>query len=285
VDFAAKGYPFAIGAAFSDADVDMLSIQTTSNSSQWNDIIKNFEDVKLDVLIIRSYNSGWSGGDYNSGHIRRIGIRTWDIPVLGESYFGTETKFGQPTKVYALSIDKYFEDRPYRDGGDVCCDPPYNGSLVVDPDQFLNPVSSLTVEDQDDDGYMDKKEDSNRSGTLDGDRIDTDVSTWLDPNIPNRLNPFNINNNTLIELPQQKGDSVPQNGEYEKATVFRHVITHELGHAVGMGLGDPGMVDNLGHCFDPSCVMYQYSTNWDRDGHFCPYHQQLIRIDNSVKSN
>jgi hypothetical protein len=266
---------FAIGNAFGGADVDLISIETTSNSPLWTDIEKNnFEDAKLDVLIIRSYASGWSGGDYNSGHIRRIGVRTWDIPVLGESYFGKDSWFGQNTKVFALSIKNYFDDKPYRDGG--------YGDIVLKDDK-LNPLSDETVEDKDDDGYLGKKEDINKNGTLDGDKIDMNVITWKDENY---LNPFDIDKNGLVELPQQKGDSVPQSieSEYDRVRVFRHVITHELGHAVGMGNGDPNKEDNLGHCFDQECVMYKNSINWHRDGYFCPYHQQLIQIDNSVKS-
>ena len=285
VDFDPAQAPFTVGAAFEEAGVDVYSVETTSSGSQWNQINKNFEDTNLDYLIVRSYASGWSDGDYNSGHVRRIGVRTWDIPVLGESYFGDKPYFGQPTKIYRKSIENYFNDGPYRDGGAV-----YDDTLVVDPDGHLNPLLDPTVEDQDDDGYTDKKEDGNSTGTLDGDLLSTSVSTWSDSD---RLNPFNINNNDRVELPQLNRKDDPYTdptddfslGEYKKFIVFRHVITHEIGHSVGMGQGDPGLVDNLGHCFDPTCVMYHKSISWDRDGHFCPYHRQLIQIDNNIKTN
>ena len=280
VDFDLAQAPFAVGAAFEEAGVDVYSVETTSIGSQWNQINKNFEDTNLDYLIVRSYDSGWSDGDYNSGHVRRIGVRTWDIPVLGESYFGEKPLFGQPTKIYRKSIENYFNDGPYRDGGALD---------FVPSDGQLNPLTDPTVEDQDDDGYTDKKEDVNSTGTLDGDLLSTSVSTWTEEG---RLNPFNINNNDRVELPQLNRKDDPYtdpsdnfSGEYEKSIVFRHVITHEIGHSVGMGQGDSGLVDNLGHCFDPTCVMYHKSISWDRDGHFCPYHRQLIQIDNNIKTN
>ena len=141
----------------------------------------------------------------------------------------------------------------------------------------MDPIDN--VEDKDDDGIKDKKEDSNRNGLLDGDKIETDVSTWANSG---KLNPFNIDNDEYIELPQNKGDpfEVPSWDEYDMAAVFQSVITHEIGHAVGMGQGDSALVDNLGHCFDPNCVMYQYSIDWKRADHFCPYHQNMIMIPN-----
>ena len=141
-------------------------------------------------------------------------------------------------------------------------------------------MSDLSVEDQNDNGVLDKKEDINGTGTLDGDRLDSNLSTWM---LGGKLDPFDIDNDVLVELPQNKGDpnSVPAGDEYDMERVFSHVITHEIGHSVGMGQGDPGMVDSLGHCFDPTCIMYQFSNNWNRQGHFCEYHQMLIRIHNN----
>ena len=282
VDFADQGFPFAIGDAFKNAGVDVFSVETTSYGQQWSQIdTSKFEDTNIDVLIVRSYVSGWSDSDYNSGHIRRIGIRTWDIPVLGESYCGTVDHYGEPGKIYSRSIKNYFNDRPYWDGG-AHIDTNGDGqpdTYIVLPDGRFNPLSDPTVEDQDDNGILAKKEDANKNGTLDGDRIDCDMTTWTNLS---KLNSFNIDNDAYAELPQNKGDpnSVPPGDEYDMATVFRHVITHEVGHAAGMGKGDPGMLDAYYHCFDTNCVMYKSSINWKRDGYFCPYHRTLIKIHN-----
>ena len=94
VDFARDGFPFEIGEAFKNAGVDVLSGETQSTGSQWDQIDRSsFEDTNLDVLIVRSYASGWSDGDYNSGHIRRIGVRTWDIPCSGGELFWRKRLF------------------------------------------------------------------------------------------------------------------------------------------------------------------------------------------------
>jgi hypothetical protein len=266
VDFSDR-VPFGLGLAYANAGMQVLTTETTSSGSNWSDINKSFEDENIDVLLIRNYMTGWSAGDYNQGHIRRVDVRIWDIPVLGESYFGSSSFFGQPTKIFGQSMLNYLNDRPYVDHN-------------PDANQYsdmLDPVA--VVEDKDDDGVKDKKEDLNKNGTLDGDQVQSEVSTWDNPA---KLNPFNINNNENVELPQQSGDpnAVSAADEYSVSVVSRHVIGHEIGHALGMGVGDPGFVDNLGHCFDQGCMMYQYSIDWQRDGYLCPYHQGMIQAHN-----
>jgi hypothetical protein len=262
---------FSMGQAFYNAGIDVLTIETENAGPNWYEINKNFEDENIDVLIIRSYDWGWSDGDYNNGHIRRIGIKTYDIGVLGASYFGNFERYGQPTKIFAQSILNYFSvDRPYLDGGGIV---PDNG--------VLDPWGSSGLEDKDDDGVKDKKEDRNRNGLLDGDRIEPNVSTW--DNL-SKLSPFNIDNDDFVELPQQKGDPSLLVGkasvEYSLADVFGNVITHEIGHAVGMGTGNPSLLDNLGHCFVETCPMFQYSINWEPADQFCHYHENMIQLIN-----
>ena len=169
VDFSSLpgGIPFSIPDAFANSGIDVFTIETTSLGSNGSDINKNFEDKNIDVLLVRNYMTGWSTGDKNSGHIRRIDVRTWDIPVLGESYFGTSQYYGQPTRIFGKSLLNYFNDRPYVDD---------NPEAYQYPDK-LDPVA--VVEDKDDDGVKDNKEDNNKNGWLDGDRVEMDMSPGM----------------------------------------------------------------------------------------------------------
>ena len=164
-------------------------------------------------------------------------------------------------------MESYFIDKPYED---------YQDSGILGK---LDPIGS--VEDKNDNGVLDKKEDANRNGIFEGDKV-------VVGNYVQNLNPFDIDNDGYVELPQQTEPSAVDAStteaaavEYTRADVAGHVITREIGHSLGMGSGDPDAVDSVGHCIhDQKCVMYQYSIDWKRDGYFCPYHQSLIQIHN-----
>jgi hypothetical protein len=103
---------------------------------------------------------------------------------------------------------------------------------------------------------------------LDGDHVVRAPAGSDDPwEFNHDLSPFNINNDSvpLVELPV--GDV---NYETTKAQVLKHVITHEIGHNVGVDI----------HTEDPLCVMYKYSSDWLRDDHFSDAAQTLIMIHN-----
>ena len=141
------------------------------------------------------------------------------------------------------------------------------------------------VEDESDNGLEDRGEDSNRNLNFEGDRVEMSVATWSDGS---KLNPFNIDNDPYVELPQVLGDpdSLTKNlkvaGENVKRDVAINVTTHEMGHSVGMREGDTSLVDNKGHCFDENCAMYYRSNKWNRQDYFCPYHEGMIRIHNNI---
>jgi len=274
--------PLEIGPAFENAGLEIY--QTTD---------AGYENTHLEVLIVTAYPSGYSTADRNKGHIRKIDTRKWDIPVLGESYFAyTDSNgvyhFGQPTRIFMKSIENYFSmDRPYLDketliAGTISRPTWGPENNMLDP---LEWNSDLKVEDKNDDGKKGGGEDKNHDGKLNGDYVEVNTATW---NNSAKLSPFNIDKDPWVELPQDKGlpqaldpNSKTAGKEYIIREVGRHVVTHEVGHAVGMGVGDAAIVDSKGHCLhDTNCLMFRYSIDWNRDEHFCPYHQSMIQIDN-----
>ena len=278
-----KGFPadftVSVGHAFEGSGIEVL--WTTHDPAGWT--------RGLDVLVVK-YSNLYSSMDTNKGHIRwfppgendaGVLVRRADIPVLGESSFGNAVNYAQPV-VYGTAFSSLKNDKPYRDGGGLHANAPAANGL-------LDPLSdSQKVEDKNDNNIFEKRidVDTYQNGALDGDVFSsTDVTTW---NNQNYLSPFDIDHDGYMELPMQYDPVVAVKGtkkafEYEEPDWALSVLTHEIGHAVGMGEGKASSVDNLGHCFDKNCVMYQYSNNWDR-GVFCPYHQSRILIHNHLSN-
>ena len=109
------------------------------------------------------------------------------------------------------------------------------------------------------------REDDNQNGLLDGDYVIFDTSQW---NNPAHLSPMDIDHDGFVELPfrtdpyvMTKDTTAPSDTfEFTKQRVMKYVITHELGHAVGMT-----------HDTDDQCVMYEYSIDWSRDHCFSDF--------------
>jgi len=88
------------------------------------------------------------------------------------------------------------------------------------------------------------------------------------------LNPFDIDNDGLVELPLATDPTVIDPAyEYDLSLVFIHTITHEMAHA----LAGPS------HTNDPACLMYRYSVNWSRQDYLSDYYKSLLRIHNIVR--
>jgi hypothetical protein len=232
--------PFAIGEAFYKAGVDVHAVDAAATASLGQN--------NIGVVAVNNELSGFYGS--GNGHISKTGIRDWTWDTKGYSGIGTAYTYGAST-TYQKALDYYFGDKPYQDGLT------WNGTAWVNANNKLDPIGS--VGDKNDNGVMDAGE-----TLLAGDLVKL-------PGIYNQqLTAFDINNNGMVELPVASDpNSINTNYEYTKAQALKHTITHEMGHAVGMG-----------HNSDSTCVMYQYSNNWSRDGKFSSYAVGQMKIHN-----
>jgi hypothetical protein len=231
----------------------------------------------INVLIIRHDPTGVFGSP--DGHIRFIsasppsqqnplGTRYWRWAAKG--YAWCQTTANQAS-MYGLAVTQqqalynYFNDKPYVDGTT------WGNSWYPNGDGKLNPLS--VVEDQTDqldpiDGVMGDGPD----GDWDGDRR---ITTFTTSN--GDLSPFDIDRDGRVELPLVTDPTTLTSGqdnyEYNLSRVLMHTITHEMAHA----LAGPS------HTSDPTCVMYRYSSNWERHNHLCDYYKSLLRIHNIVR--
>ena len=98
-----------------------------------------------------------------------------------------------------------------------------------------------------------------RNGLWDGDRRLTYKEDWVQGD----LNPFDIDNNGLVELPAADDpDNIPSSSErdisgepYTKARVLRHTILHEIIHALA----------GAAHAKDADSLFADVTQNWTRD--------------------
>jgi hypothetical protein len=84
--------------------------------------------------------------------------------------------------------------------------------------------------------------------------------------------PRSITDPTAIERcdPTAGTGAAPRSVQATRQQATIHLITHELGHAVGITT----------HTSDPADLMYQYTNDWRRDGRFSPGAAGYIKINN-----
>lgn len=261
------------------------------------------------MLSISHDPTGTFGGE--NEHLNRRSVRDWTFKTLGQSGFGNATTYGI-SKTYKKVLEAYYSDRPYIDGTTLPSSCTAASSCSTNPwaakNGKLDPINK--VENSTDDGKKANNQDKNNNNILDGDYPVTPCSTssscppWA---YTQDLSPFNINNkyiqvcNTdnsvicrsdtvcpsngtcidnpnrpLLELPVTSDpDNVNPAFKFSREQVLKHVITHEIGHGVGVN------IENA----DSTCVMYQYSNNWIRDNHFSSGAAALSRIHNCCASD
>jgi hypothetical protein len=211
--------------------------------------------------------------------------RDWSWSIKGQT-----NNAGDPAVIYSYvktfqyALDNYFNENPYIDD-----EQEWDGSgwsSYPGGDDKL--AMSSRVEDTNDDGVLttsgppsgqDDPTYSDGDSVLDGDRLfraKDDNQYLCKTYVCNyQLNTFDIDWDGMIEhAVQGDPDSIPAGVENTKAQSLKHTLSHELGHAIGIGYG--GLV-NQGHTTDPTCLMNEPSNNWRRDDHFST-------IDRNVKS-
>lgn len=232
--------PFALGTAFIDeAHLDVHVV----------DAALALGEMHIDVLPVVNDATGTYQGA--NGHINKRGLRDWIWDTKGASSEWTAAQYGEPI-TYQLPAEFYFTDQPYAD----------TGVLGV-----LEPLSTAGVEDKNDNGRLDvllgAKEDANKNGLLDGDRV-------VQGSFTQALTPLDIDADGLVELPVVADSAqIDARFEYTRAHVLMHTITHEVGHALGMK-----------HNSDASSLMFEQTPNWSRSGRLSLDSKARIQIHN-----
>jgi CSLREA domain-containing protein len=240
-----RGYsstnPFALGTAFiEDAGLNIHVVEVVMAPGETG------------IAVMEVTNELTETYPLTNGHINKRGVRDWGWDPKGASTIGSATAYGAPV-TYQPSLDFYFADRPYIDGGVG------NG--------LLDSLALTSVEDDNDNGTLDvvstKTEDVNKNGQLDGDVVVVNAFNKA-------LSPFDINNDGRVELPiVSDPQQVDPQFEHTRAHVLMHTITHEVGHALGML-----------HNTDAACLMFDKTPNWSRAHCLSPDSRAQIQVHN-----
>jgi hypothetical protein len=226
----------------------------------------------LDLATV-TYDTRNCSGGASCDHTTKLGPRQWNFPTLGFSTFGTSSTYGNAL-VLGRAFRAYFTDRPY-----VHQTEPPNTSLgnLVGP--FGPMLAPITI-------VCDKNTTGSDNGTPQTGECKLGTIPGGDVYRPGIFNvdssAMDTNNDFCVELPFV-GDprTLPvcadplaaPSAVFPQATfqqVIIHVTTHEMGHQAGANLHTSAIDD----------LMYMYSINWERAGHFSPQVGKLIQIHN-----
>jgi hypothetical protein len=275
--------PFAIGYAYDEQLIHVHAWNMAPPPGGWGDPT-GVQDVKIDPLQVENDLTGHYQN--HDGHIKWLSVRSWDFDTLGKSGVGSPTQYGPGTKDYYDTLALYFGDVPYWDQYEPNHSLKSCGGCVPN---VLDPIGVQGLEDTDDNGDVSghgpNSEDHSSQGgdddrKLDGDHVD---AAWeaSNPGHPEHdLSPFDVDQDDLLLPAGQGNHGLEQPGvaavgpnvwEYSRAQVFKHVLTHEIGHAVG-----------ITHLNDPTGVMFNTTNNWLRDGHFSDVADESIQIHNQI---
>jgi len=261
---------FQIGDAFRAIGVQVWDVAAsfTATTVLPTKSYANPANPTLDMATI-TYDAANCSGGTACDHSGKTGVRQWQFPTLGFSTFGSSTTYGD-ARVFVRALKGYFVDRPYKHQENLAGTfiPASGGKPSLAPITIV--CDNLAVGA--DNGLADSGE-CTVNGALGGDVFSPGVftadSTAMD-----------VNNDGCVELPFVPDPTTLQACDPTAATaagvqatlqqVVRSIATHELGHASGINV----------HTTDSTDLMYQYSINWTRDGHFSPTATGLVQIHN-----
>lgn len=227
-------------------------------------------------------------------HTQKWGIRDFRPPIMGFANIGSPSAYGPRVEIYKKSLDGYFRDKPYRrppahpddasprpsftdaQGTVIPMLPPYE---EVGDFQVVIGVPDLTS----DNGILDPGEtfvtvpDANGVPTL---RLKGD--TYDRNSFAREMSALDINNDGCVELPLaddpsllsrcNPGADAASGEQATKRQVVRQLVTHEMGHMVGIG-------DHSNDLLNPD-AMAAFNLNWTRDGFFSPGSAAKVMIHN-----
>jgi len=251
--------PFAFGSA----PIDQAGLALHVRSSNVADLTGLPEgEAHIDVVQITNAPAPFG---FDNGHINKVGLRDWSWDTKGSSGIGSDTVYGGGTTHYQPSLEGYVLDKPYRDGGTTG---------VVPANNRLDPMDDITVEDSNDNGVLatsgspSNREDDNSNGLMDGDRVFLDFVT----NQQQRSS-LECDGDQKVELPVLSDCGAAVAGtyasEYHPSQVIKHTVTHEFLHSLG-GI----------HNQCSTCLMYEKSPDWSRDGTLGTDTLGLLRVHN-----
>jgi len=243
-------YPFAVGAAFWNAGIDIHVINSTQ--------LPTVGDLNIDPLLVTL-----DTGSYGTGNISWANIRSWSWDTKGAvTTPGDATNYGTGTRAYQTPLNNYFNQKPYIN--------------MLPGTVGLDPITATTyVEDVNDNGRKDQSDRVISCGTCRSNTVDGDHLLSATTPFSGTLTTFDIDNDGYVELPFASDPSKLTSGsldtnEYSRKHVLKHTITHEMGHAAGVTI----------ETSEPDCVMFSSSPNWHRDGNFGPTAKSQLKIHN-----
>ena len=258
--------PFALGDAFDNAGVDVHVLSLDDRPSFMGGDELPWQN-NIQVVTVTNNLTGTYGG--TDGNINKTGIRDWNWDTKGWSgvgcWIGEEFVYGIGTKTYQLPLANYFKQTPYKEDFSLtgCAAEPH-------PIQ-LDRVDGDCVQDHNDNGINDKISGKWEAGcetcAFKGDIVLMPIT------YAKNYGAQDCDNDGRVELPLVSDPSGPASNtypyEYTKAQVLKHTITHEIGHSVGMI-----------HNACSTCLMYEFSNDWVRDGAFTPTEKAQMNIIN-----